>query len=191
MVRNGPPRSTRREERQKQRQADARDRQREAAMAELAAQALKRFTNTGTMPITKGGRRALRRALEERGQTLERYGESQSQLWRRGTIMEKSELVGRAAPRGLAKDETEVFLEKLNAPDKILCSCGLDGCMADFNNMSDFGDDLEDVAGEDQALDTSIDDIGCEGSLDADVDDWIDVDDDIAIFSLGGDLVIV
>ncbi|RQM25608.1 hypothetical protein B5M09_001383 [Aphanomyces astaci] len=103
MPRKGPPKSTRRDDRDKERQKAAGERMRAEQKEERSKQALRDFhTHKPEMPETRGVQRDLRRGLAAQGLDLERYGDSESQRLARGNVMEKSEVVGRAVPRGFA-----------------------------------------------------------------------------------------
>ncbi|KAF0683535.1 Aste57867_24392 [Aphanomyces stellatus] len=109
MPRKGPPKSTRREDRDKERQRAADERRREEKKAERSKDALREFQNKAEMPDAKCAQRDLRRGLAAQGMNLERYGESAVQLDARGVVMEKSDPVGRGVPRGYHADEDEAF----------------------------------------------------------------------------------
>ncbi|OQR93454.1 hypothetical protein ACHHYP_02525 [Achlya hypogyna] len=104
MPRKGPPKSTRREERAKEKEAAAKERLRGEAKAARASSALRQFRCCPEMPETKGDQRDLRRGLASEGLQLERYGESPMQLKKRGEVMEKS-AGGRLVPRGFEDDD--------------------------------------------------------------------------------------
>ncbi|OQR88777.1 hypothetical protein THRCLA_22797 [Thraustotheca clavata] len=99
MPRKGPAKSTRREERASEKEATNKQRLKEEAKKERAAQAVREYRCNAEIPQSKGQQRDLRRGLNEEGLVYERYGESPSQLGKRGEILEKSS-GGRMEPRG-------------------------------------------------------------------------------------------
>ncbi|ETW08666.1 hypothetical protein H310_01197 [Aphanomyces invadans] len=105
MPRKGPPKTTRREERDKERQKAAGERLRNEQKTERAQKALRDFqTHKREMPETRGTQRDLRRGLAGKGLTLERYGDSESQRQARGIVMEQSD-AGRGVPRGFTYED--------------------------------------------------------------------------------------
>ncbi|EQC36617.1 hypothetical protein SDRG_06057 [Saprolegnia diclina VS20] len=106
MPRKGPPKTTRREERAKEKEEAAKQRLHEEAKAARAAQAVRQFRHNPEMPDTQGDRRDLRRGLASEGMPLERYGESPMQLGKRGEVLPASS-GGRAAPRGFEYDAAD------------------------------------------------------------------------------------
>jgi hypothetical protein len=67
MPRKGPPRATRREDREKERQAAANRRKHEKDKSARAAEAVRQFCNNPEMPASRGEQRDLRRGLAANG----------------------------------------------------------------------------------------------------------------------------
>ncbi|KAF0747638.1 hypothetical protein AaE_007656 [Aphanomyces astaci] len=149
MGRKGPTRPTRRDERQQQRQDDAKARKRDASLAERAALALGQFQRAATMPETRAGRRDLRRALAEKGLVLQRYGEPHA-----NDKLGRGDMCTLISPQhdesfdGLDEGTSEEDIVADEAPDT---AARLDECATTLEGSSDddwidlvdpFGDDL-------------------------------------------------